>query len=125
MNEDRISNADSEFRRFIVTLRILGIKYSFNWGPTIEKWQDILTRAGYNITALACNVIEVGDIELLFSSGKAHWTDDGSGHGPRGVFLLSRNKTTGEIQNRVNYKFADGELLPETGLSALRQTYCF
>lgn len=116
---------DSEFKRFIDTLRTLGIKFSINHGPTKKKWQRVISEAGFNLTALACTIVEVGEVDYLFSNGQPHWTDDDKGHGPAGVLLLSRNTRSKEIQNRVCYDPRTGDLLSETGLLALQRQYSF
>ncbi len=119
---------DSEFKRFLDTLKILGIKYSLNHGDrdAKENWQDIILKAGYNLTALACTAVVVGDIEYIFSNGQAHWKTTSVrelGYGPRGLFLLSRNRKTKEVQNRVAYNFMTNALLKGEGLEAAKITY--
>jgi hypothetical protein len=51
---------DSEFKQFLDTLKILGIKFSINWSPDRIVWQSIIKEAGYEITATACTAVELG-----------------------------------------------------------------
>ena len=115
----------SEFKQFLGALRRLGINHQLNWGPTKESWQDIILRSGFALTALACMVIEVGDQEFLFSNGQPHWDERENGYGPAGVFLLSRNKTTGEVTRRRYFNPRDGVRGEGTGLRAMQRLYQF
>jgi len=117
---------ESEYRRFLDTLKLLGVKHEINWGPTKEKWQKVILDAGYNITALACVVVSVEKIDFLFCTGKADWRKGSEeGFGPGGVFLLSRDSRTGKVQNRVRYNRMSNELFKEVGVRALRAQYSF
>ena len=111
---------DSEFKQFIDTLKRLGIVFSLRYNLTLtrDEWQKIIVEAGYNITALACTVVEVGDMEALFSNKPILWRDEKS-CGPDGLFVLSRNKRTNEVQNRVYYD--KGERCE--GVAAVMATY--
>lgn len=90
----------SEFKEFLETNKHLGIPFSINWGPTKEKWQQVILSMGYNITALACTVITVVDIEYLFCNGSVGWTDKEVAIGPAGLFLFAR-KSSGEVIPRT------------------------
>lgn len=104
----------SEFRIFLDNLKAKGIEYRINWGPTKEDWQVYITRAGWNITALACNIVVVGYDHYIFCSGPVdpeqkecwihlhpqalpHEQPDG------GMFLCSHNISTGELKDRNEY----------------------
>ncbi len=91
---------DSEFKQFIDMFKRLGIKFSINWQPTKQVWQQIIKTAGYSITALACTVVEVGNTKYLFSNGLLCWAKSG-GYGPSGLFMLSKDKTSNEVRNRT------------------------
>ncbi len=98
---------DSEFKQFLDILKRLGIKFTINWGPTKESWQKAILEAGYNVTALACTVVEVGDIEFLFCNSKLCWLSGDEGYGPEGLFMMSRDKKTEKVQNRILYEVYD------------------
>lgn len=87
----------SDFGRLLDTFKALGIDFNINWGPTKAEWQKIILDAGYNLTALACTVVVVGNTEFLFSNGQAIWDKEGNGFGPSGVYLLRRDKATGIV----------------------------
>lgn len=112
---------DSEFRQFLDTLKRLGIKFSINWRPTREIWQKIIKTAGYNVTALGCTIVKVGDTEYLFCNGPICWTG-GIGYGPSGLFMLSRGKTTKEVQKRALF-ISDGDWAPLEGWRAAVARY--
>ncbi len=112
---------DSEFGQFLDTLKRLGIKFSIDWQPTKEAWQQIIKTAGYKITTLGCAVVEVGNTEYLFSHGLLCWAE-GGGYGPSGLFMLSRNKTSNEVQNRILYN-DDGSQAPLEGWRAAVAKY--
>lgn len=79
---------DSEFKRFLDTLKALGIRYQINWRVDKAFWQPIIIQAGHNFTALACSIVEVNGMEFLFLN-------------QGGVFILSRNKATGKMQTQI------------------------
>lgn len=116
---------NSEYTLFFRTLEMLGIVYEFNFAPSKEDWQKPILDAGYNITSLACTVIIVGDTEYLFCNGPVGWTGDES-VGPAGLFLLSRNKSTGEISPRRRFIRSNGcapVFSDETNLEAIQGQY--
>jgi hypothetical protein len=113
----------TEYREFIETLRRLGIEFSFNYGPTKKNWQNIITRQGFNLTALACHVIIVGDSEHLFSTGQACWTNNDKGYGPEGVHILSRSKKTRKVTPRRYHDHVTGVATGIRGLEALKAQY--
>lgn len=104
---DAVKSTKSEFYQFTDMLRSQGIDYSINWGPTKKEWQRVINRAGYNVTALACTVVEVGDNQHLFCNGKVIWDKDEKGYGPEGLYMLTRNKRTRRVINRI-YGGVDG-----------------
>jgi hypothetical protein len=112
----------SEFKQFLDTLKRLGIAHEMNWLPSKEEWQQIILDAGYNITALACTVISVGDMDFLFCNSSVIWTDDEQPIGPSGLLLLSRKKS-GEIIPRVRYNARDGRQVPSQNLDAIKDQY--
>ena len=114
---------DSEFKQFLDTLRNLGIEHSLNHGPTKKDWQRTITKAGYHITALACTVVEVGSQQFLFCNGQLQWDDRDQGFGPRGLFMLCRNKKSRRVLQRQHYNPNDGSLRPGTGLNAAQSQY--
>jgi hypothetical protein len=114
---------DSEFKQFLDTLRRLGISYTINHRPTKEDWQHIISRAGYNVTAFACTVIEIGYQQFLFCNSQLQWDNKDRGYGPAGLFMLCRNKKTKRIINRQRYNPFDGSLQSGTGLKAARAQY--
>ena len=91
---------DSEFKQFLDTLKQLGIEFSINWQPTKQVWQKIIEAAGYNVTALACTVVEIGNTQFLFSNGPLLWENE-QGRGLNGLFMLTKNKTSNEVRNRT------------------------
>ena len=114
---------DSEFKQFLDTLRRLGIKHTINHGPTKEDWQHIITRAGYNVTAFACTVIEVGHQQFLFCNSHLQWDNKDQGYGPSGLFMLCRDKRSKRIIHRQRYNPFDGSLESDTGLKAAQAQY--
>ena len=112
---------DSEFGQFLDTLKRLGIKFSINWQPAKQAWQQIIKTAGYNIAALACAVVEVGNTEYLFSNGPLCWAK-GGGYGPSGLFMLSRDKTSNEVLNRTLHNDG-GDQAPLEGWRAAVANY--
>lgn len=88
-----------EWSQFLNLLRSIGAKHTINWQCKKDPWQKILDDAGHNFTSLASNAIEVNGVEFLFSS----FGD--------GLFILSRNIHTGEIQThptrRIRFQHAD------------------
>ena len=119
------ASGDSEFKQLLDILKRLGIKHEIHWGPTRETWQKVISDAGYHIAALACTVIEIGDEEHLFSTGQADWDKKENGYGPMGVYLLRKNKKTGQIETRQQYDAydAEGRETSLQGLDALEATY--
>lgn len=113
---------DTEFGHFIETLKRLGIQFQINWGPTKENWQQSISDAGYNITAFACTVITVAEVDYLFSNGPVVWDEKDQSMGPAGLFLFCR-KRSGEIIPRALYRYADNKLMPEQNLSAIKVQY--
>lgn len=116
-----LRESDSEFKQLLDTLKRLGIKFSLNYDPTKKDWQRIILNAGFNITALSCTVVEVGDTEYLFSDGQLVWDSRGKGYGPSGLFMFSRNKKTRRVTQRV-YKTDNSQVLA-IGLDAVKRTY--
>ena len=116
-------STDSEFKVFLDTLKRLGIQHMINWGPTKEEWQDIITNAGYCITALACTAIHVGSQIFLFSTGQLEWDEREVGHGPSGLFMLSRDTDTGVVTPRVFYACSGRHDDSLTGLAAIKEEY--
>ena len=114
---------DSEFKQFLDTLRRLGIEHSINHGPTKKDWQRTIINAGYDVTALACTVIEVGFQEFLFCNGQLQWDDKDRGYGPSGLLMLSRDKKTRRVLNRRLYNPNNGSLRPGIGLRAAQSQY--
>ena len=113
---------DSEFKQFLDTLRRLGIEHLVNHGLTKKDWQRTITRAGYNVTALACTVIEVGSQQFLFCNGQLEWDSQERGYGPRGLFMLCRDKKSRRTLNRRHFN-PDGPSRPGTGLKAAQAQY--
>ena len=114
---------NSEFKQFLDILRRLGIEHTVNYGPTKKDWQRAIVRAGYDVTALGCSVIEVGSQQFLFCNGQLQWDDEENGHGPFGLFMLSRDKRTRRTTNRRHYNLNHGSLRPGTGLKAAQSQY--
>lgn len=118
---------DSEFKKFLDTLRRLGIEHMINWGPTKKDWQRTIIRAGYNVTALGCTIVEVGSQQFLFCNGQLQWdgkfNDEVVGRGPSGLFMLCRDKRTRRILHRRHYDPRDASLRPGTGLKAVQAQY--
>lgn len=115
---------ESEWRQIVDTTRHLGLPGMFHLG-NLDKgpWQARIRECGYNITSLACFFLSIGDEQLVFSSGQAHWIG-GQGYGPSGVFLFAYNKTTGQIRPR-ELRDSSGHNVLATGVRALAQQYGF
>ena len=101
-----IGDDDSEFKQCIDTLKILGIPHIIEWHAEKKDWQRAISLAGYNITALACTIVQVGSEELLFSNGQVEWDENEKGYGPSGLFMLSRNRRTKTIKNRIFFELS-------------------
>lgn len=115
---------DSEFKQFLDTLRRLGIEHTINYGPTKKDWQRAIIHAGYNVTTIACTVVEVGSQQLLFCNGQLQWDSQDQGYGPRGLFMLSRDKRTKRVLQRRHYNPNDGSARSRnTNLNAARAQY--
>ena len=112
---------DSEFKQFLDTLKRLGIKFSINWRPARQVWQQIIKTARYDVTALSCVVVEVGNTEYLFSNGPLCWTEL-CGYGPSGLFMLSRDKISNKIENRTLFS-DNGHRMPVEGWQAAVAKY--
>jgi hypothetical protein len=119
---DKVGLVDTEFGIFLLIHRNLGIPAFINWRPTKKEWQRAISRAGYNITALACSVIRVGQVEYLFADGQVVWGDDEKGYGPRGLFMLSRNIVTRKVTNRTLLG-DDGVPTTTKGIAAIKAQY--
>lgn len=128
---------DTEWEAWIHAIMWAGIPYS-HWHmlPQEEMWQKLIAEGGYNVTAFACHLVQIGDEQFVFSTGKAVWTvnpddpDDQQGHGPNSPLLFVRNAKTGEVRYRTfnpdgpdrRYE-ADSRTL--TGVKALARQYGF
>ncbi len=115
----------TEFRFFIELLRIIGIKFDINWGPTKEEWQRHIFDSGFSVTALSCTVVSTADTDFLFANGQAHWTARPErGYGPYGALLLSRSKATGKVAKRGYFDSKEEKFLGSIlGLEAVKHSY--
>ena len=112
---------DSEFKQFLDTLKRLGIEHTILYDLRDGGWQELVKKAGYNVSSSACLSVNVSGIEYIFSKGQAHWIGE-KGYGPEGAFMCSYDLRSDKINNRAFFK-RDDQVPGKTGLEALRASY--
>ena len=110
------------FKQFLDALKRLGIAHDIKWKPSRVKWQAVILQQGFNITALSCTVVTVGETDFLFANGCAVCFGPDQEYGPTGLFLFSRNRRTNVLQQRVSLG-PSGERGDATGIAAIVKAY--
>ena len=118
----------TELAQFINMLRALGIEHSQTPADDSVDWRTILAEHGLELNPATLSLVETNGTQYLFSTGEVCYTASGWGDNtktpqPHGVFLLTRNKQSGEISARTCYSCPDGECLPMRGAEALAHCY--
>lgn len=93
-----------DFARFIRVVHDFKIEHSIHWSLSKERWQDLITNLGYNMTSLACMEVvftktQTGFVFFKGREGKFMFMVDHKPDGtmvthidPANVFLIGENE---------------------------------